>query len=104
MFTIPCVAIFDQHSSVYRSALVGVGDPPCHRPVIVVEAHPWKCPKSAQPRRTLVNELANIARAHRPTESIRGFLIRRSLPVDTRHNAKILRGTLALWAARQLGG
>lgn len=104
MFTIPCVAIFDQHSSVYRSALVGVGDPPYQRPVIVVEAHPWKCPKSAQALRALVNELANIARAHRLTENIRDFLIRRSLPVDTRHNAKILRGTLALWAARQLGG
>jgi acyl-CoA synthetase (AMP-forming)/AMP-acid ligase II len=104
MFTIPCEAIFNQHSSVYRSALVGVGDPPYQRPVIVVETHPWKMPKSSQERRALVNELANIALAHRLTESICDFLVRRSLPVDTRHNAKILRGTLALWAARQLGG
>ncbi len=102
MFTVPCEAIFDQHPSIYRSALVGVGDPPYQRPVIVVQPLPGKMPRSKHARRTLVTELVDMARAHPRTESIRDFLVQRSLPVDARHNAKILRGKLAVWAARQL--
>ena len=36
------------------------------------------------------------------TESIRDFLIHKSMPVDIRHNAKIFREKLAVWAAKRL--
>jgi acyl-CoA synthetase (AMP-forming)/AMP-acid ligase II len=103
IFTIPCEAIFNQHSDVYRSALVGVGPPLSQRPVVVVEPWPGKMPKGTLARQAFVAELADLARAHPNTESIHDFLVHRAMPVDIRHNAKIFREKLAAWAARKLG-
>jgi len=36
------------------------------------------------------------------TRQIRTFLFHPAFPVDVRHNAKIFRDKLALWASRQL--
>lgn len=103
MFTIPCEAIFNQHPDVYRSALVGVGPPGSQQPVIVVEPWPGKMPKGRRARQTLVAELAELGRANPITETIHDFLMHRAMPVDIRHNVKIFREKLAVWAARKLG-
>ncbi len=102
MFTIPCEAIFNQHPAVYRSALVGVGAAGRQRPAIIVEPWPHKRPKGARRRRILVEELSKLAGANPLTASIRDFLIHPAMPVDIRHNAKIFREQLAVWAARKL--
>jgi acyl-CoA synthetase (AMP-forming)/AMP-acid ligase II len=102
MFTIPCEAIFNQHSKVYRSALVGIGSRDRQRPVIIVEAWPEHRPRTKQDREKLLAELADLGRAHEVTRSIRDFLLHPSLPVDIRHNAKIFREKLSPWAARRL--
>ncbi|REK10302.1 MAG: peptide synthase [Planctomycetota bacterium] len=102
MYTIPCEAIFNQHPAVYRSALVGMGPSPQQRPAIVVEPRPEKRPRGALSRGALVDELRAMAEAHPLTACIRDFLIIRSMPVDVRHNAKIGREKLAIWAARNL--
>jgi acyl-CoA synthetase (AMP-forming)/AMP-acid ligase II len=102
MFTIPCEAIFNQHPKVYRSALVGIGPRGNQRPVIVVETWPEHRPKSKQERETLFAELLQLGEAHEHTRHIREFLLNRSLPVDIRHNAKIFREKLAVWAERRL--
>ena len=44
-----------------------------------------------------------MAVLHAHTDEIEDFiLVQPSLPVDIRHNAKIFREQLALWAGRQL--
>jgi len=102
MFTIPCEAIFNQHPAVYRSALVGVGPEGHQRPVIIVEAWPEKRPRGAAGRRKLIAELAELAAASPLTSSIRDILVHPAMPVDIRHNAKIFREKLAVWAARRV--
>lgn len=102
MYTVPCEAIFNQHPQVYRSALVGIGPAGQQRPVIIVEPWPERRPRSAADRRTLCQELRELAQAHPHTQSIQQFLIHPAMPVDIRHNAKIFRETLAVWAATKV--
>jgi acyl-CoA synthetase (AMP-forming)/AMP-acid ligase II len=102
LFTIPCEAIFNQHPAVYRSALVGVGAAGRQRPVIVVEPWPGKWPRRRRARQALLGELATLAEANPLTVGIRDFLVCRVMPVDVRHNAKIARDRLAVWAAGKL--
>ena len=102
MFTIPCEAIFNQHPLIYRSALVGVGPAGQQRPVIVGEPWPGQMPRGTAARKQLLAELEQLARGNRLTENIQDFLLHRALPVDIRHNAKIFRDQLAVWAARKL--
>ena len=100
MFTIPCEAIFNQHPAIYRSALVGIGPPGRQVPVIVAEPWPDHRPAGSRQRARLVSELRDLAGRHPHTQAITRFLIHPALPVDIRHNAKIRREQLALWAAQ----
>lgn len=102
MFTIPCEAIFNQHPDVYRSALVGVGPPGQQQPAIVVEPWPGHMPRGRAAREKLLGELAELAHGNSLTSRIHDFLLHPSLPVDIRHNAKIFREKLAVWAAPRL--
>jgi len=83
-------------------ALVGVGPVGQQRPVIVVEPWPDRRPESESERTALLGELRALAQAHPHTRPIQDFLIHPALPVDIRHNAKIFREQLAVWAASQL--
>lgn len=97
MFTIPCEAIFNEHPVVYRSALVGVkGRDGKDVPVMIVE------PKGHFEQQQLIDDLKKLARANDLTNSIEHFLVNDEFPVDIRHNAKIFREKLAIWAATQL--
>jgi acyl-CoA synthetase (AMP-forming)/AMP-acid ligase II len=102
MFTVPCETVFNQHSSIYRSALVGMGPAGQQRPVMIVELWPNKKPADDQEHRQLVQELLVLAGNHHLTEAVQEVLIHPSLPVDIRHNSKIFREQLALWAAEKL--
>lgn len=98
LFTIPCEAVFNTHSHVFRSALVGIGTPGEQRPVICIELE-----KGVKvPKEKLRDELLEIARAHIHTHAIETILFHPAFPVDIRHNAKIFREKLAVWAARRL--
>jgi len=101
-FTVPCEAIVNCHADIYRSALVGVGEPDCQRPVIIVEPHSEKFPGDSAARGRLLAEIRELAAANPLTADIDTFLIPPSFPVDIRHNAKIFREKLAVWAAEQL--
>ena len=101
LYTIPCEAIFNTHPHVYRSALVGVGPAGQSRPVVFVEPWPENWPRSQTARRQLVESLLELAASHPLTSSIRDVILRRALPVDIRHNAKIFREKLAVLAARR---
>jgi acyl-CoA synthetase (AMP-forming)/AMP-acid ligase II len=99
LFTDPVEGVMNQHPDVFRSALVGIGPQGQHRPVVVVELGPGRSP----PADALFAELRQLAASNQVTERIQDFLIHPSFPVDVRHNAKIFREKLAVWAATQIG-
>lgn len=99
LFTIPCEAIFNRHPSVRRSALVGVGNVPEQKPVICIELEKNSRRVS---KKKLRKELRELARNSAPTENIETFLFHRGFPVDIRHNSKIFREKLAVWAAKKV--
>ncbi len=97
-----CVeAIFNQLPAVRRSALIGLGERPVQTPALVVE--PVRMPRSRAARARFAEALRGCARAHETTACIQRFFFRPVLPVDIRHNAKIRRQDLAVWAAAQAG-
>lgn len=102
MYTDPCEAIFNNHSSVYRSALVGIGPKGNQRPVIIIEPLVERIPLTSEDRQTLVTEIQALAKTSPLTAAIDDVLIHRSFPVDIRHNAKIFREKLAVWAEKEL--
>ncbi|MCA9027727.1 MAG: AMP-binding protein [Planctomycetaceae bacterium] len=102
MFSVCCEAIFNEHPHVYRSALVGLGKPPQQQPAIVVEPEEGHFPTTEEEQARFREALLKIARDSELTAIIQMILFHRSLPVDTRHNVKINREQLALWAAEQL--
>lgn len=102
LYTIPCEAIFNNHPAVYRSALVGTGPAGRQRPVVFVEPWPEYRPQNAQAEARLIAELRKLAAGCEHTRTIERFVIRRALPVDIRHNAKIFREQLAEWAEKRL--
>jgi len=97
MYTVPCEAVFNEHPDVLRSALVGVGKEGQQRPVLVVELV-----KGRKRNDRLMAELLKLARANELTRMIETILVHPSFPVDIRHNAKIFREQLAVWADDQL--
>ena len=94
LYTIPCEAIFNQHPRVYRSALVGAGEPGRQRPVIFVEPWPEQRVTSKSDTTQFLDELRALARQHKHTAGIVHFFFMNALPVDIRHNAKIFREKL----------
>jgi hypothetical protein len=101
LFTEPCEAIFNQHKGIYRSALVGVGPAGKQMPVIIAEPWPEQWPKSQADEQKLLAELRELAGMNELTRSIKQFFLLKALPVDIRHNAKIFREKLAIWAAKK---
>jgi len=102
MYSVRCEAIFNQHEKVYRTALVGIGVRGQQAPAIVVEPEHGHMPMSESSRSALESELLSLGAASPLTAGIRIVLFREALPVDTRHNVKINREELAVWAGRQL--
>ncbi len=102
MYTVCCEAIFNAHPRVFRSALVGIGPRGDQRPVIVVECRPHQRPRSAGERALLTEELLALGKKSELTRTIDAVLFHPSFPVDARHNAKIRREDLAVWAERVL--
>jgi acyl-CoA synthetase (AMP-forming)/AMP-acid ligase II len=97
-FTIPCEALFNTHPEVFRSALVGVGPAGDRQPVICIEVEPGM----GQDLTNLNAELLALAQKNPLTSEIRSVLFHPAFPVDIRHNAKIFREKLALWAADKI--
>ena len=99
LFTLPCEAIFNQHPRVSRSALVGVGEPGEQTPVICIQL---EGDDTASDRAVLTRELLRLASADALTRDITTVLYHSGFPVDARHNSKIIREKLAVWAAAQV--
>lgn len=95
LYTVPCEALFNTHEHVFRSALVGVKLNGTMEPVICIELED---DRGAVDRDVLTRELLSIG----PSNAITHVLYHPGFPVDVRHNAKIFREKLAIWAAKQL--
>ena len=100
LFTIPCEAIFNTHPAVFRSALVGVPRGDDTAPVLCVEL---EADASGQDEGKLRSELLVLGVGFPHTQAIRRILFHPAFPVDIRHNAKIFREKLAVWAKERLG-
>ena len=99
LFTDPCEGIFNVNPRVFRSALVGVRRNGNVEPVLCVELEPAA---RGIPKDVIRAELRQLGSRHACARRIETFLFHPAFPVDVRHNAKIFRDKLALWAARQL--
>ena len=99
LFSIPCEAPFNRHPAVARTALVGCRQQGRQRALLCIET---RRPTTAPAREQIAAELRQIQQQHRHCQAISGFLFHPGFPVDVRHNAKIFREKLALWATRQL--
>jgi acyl-CoA synthetase (AMP-forming)/AMP-acid ligase II len=99
LYTIPVEGVFNTHPKVFRTALVGVGKPGMAQPVLCVELE-QKCGKTEQ--ELIRRELLELGSTYPHTKAIRKILFHPAFPVDIRHNAKIFREKLALWAEDNL--
>ncbi|MEI6779036.1 MAG: fatty acid CoA ligase family protein [Chloroflexales bacterium] len=102
LYTEPVELVFNQHPAVFRSALVGVrGQGSGVRgqiPVVIVELRKGMTPKTPADRERLFSELRELGATHPMTAGIGQFMIHPAFPVDIRHNAKIFREELTVWA------
>jgi acyl-CoA synthetase (AMP-forming)/AMP-acid ligase II len=99
LYTIQVEGVFNTHPAVFRTALVGVGKSGNVQPVLCVELEK-KCGKAGQ--ELIRRELLEIGKAFPHTQEILEILFHPAFPVDIRHNAKIFREKLALWAEDKL--
>ena len=99
MFTIPCEAVFNTHPQVYRSALVGVKIRDEIQPVLCVELEKGTAKIN---REKIRGELLEIGGSQPHTSVIKTILFHKAFPVDIRHNSKIFREKLTLWAQKEL--
>ncbi len=104
LFTIPVEAIFNTHPDVFRSALVAVkhrgfvGQDDITLPTICVELEPGV---NASRWPEIQEQLKRLAQQFDHTRKIVFILRHPKFPVDIRHNAKIFREKLAVWATGQ---
>lgn len=97
-YSICCERIFNTHPEIKRTALVAITENDKIKPLLVVEL--LEKPEGSPNK--LFNELKFIAKRHQQTTGIEQFLIHSSFPMDIRHNAKIYREKLALWAQQEI--
>ena len=91
MFTEQIENIFNAHSLVKRSALVGVDG----EPVLWIELE-----RGAKVKKDKIKqELMDLAKTHPQASKIKVFLFMKKFPTDVRHNSKIIREELARLAS-----
>jgi acyl-CoA synthetase (AMP-forming)/AMP-acid ligase II len=101
IFTEPIEGIANTHPQIYRSALVGTGKVPDQSPLLILEptsqSHSSK--SHAISEQQLIQEVRQILSSHQASKGIdRIVIFPTKLPVDIRHNSKIFREQLTVWA------
>ena len=91
LYTVCCEGVFNAHAAVKRSALIAINVSGQRQAGLCVETlHK----QSIRQRQKLRQELQQLAQKFTTTEPITHFYFLKKLPVDRRHNAKILRERL----------
>ncbi|MDR1076320.1 MAG: AMP-binding protein [Xanthomonadaceae bacterium] len=98
LYTEQVEPVFNTHPCVRRTALVGVGDYPAQVPVLCYELLPGVEDGNIE------EALRQLAQRHAHTSTIAHFLRHPGFPVDIRHNTKISREKLAVWATSRMNG
>ena len=99
LYTDQCENVFNTHSQVHRSALVGWdGGTSGREAVIVVQPLDKEMIKDESALAKLEKDLLELGAAHKETQKISRVLFKEAFPVDVRHNAKIKREILTEWA------
>lgn len=99
-FSIPCESVFNGHSDINRSALVGIYSKTRETTIPVIIIEPEKSLSIKE--EALLKEAERLGKASPLTKAVEHYLIHPNFPVDIRHNAKIFREKLAVWAQEQL--
>lgn len=99
LFSVNLEEVFNTHAEVYRTALVGVTVAGRREPLLCVELEPGVASKE-RPR--IERELRAMASKNPVTARVKRVLFHPAFPVDVRHNAKINRELLAVWAQGKL--
>lgn len=99
LYTEQVEPVFNTHTAVRRSALVGVGEKGAQMPVLCVELEPGTAEAA---RERIEAELLNLGQRHPHTARVQRLLFHPRFPVDIRHNAKIGREALARWASARM--
>ena len=101
LYTEQVEPVFNVHPQLRRTALVGLGETGSQQTVLCVELAP-NVPRREWSR--IVRELETLAATQPHTARITRFVHHPGFPVDIRHNAKIGREKLALWAKSRIKG
>jgi len=98
LFSIPIERVFDAHAAVRQSALVGLGAAGTESPLLLVERREG----ARLGGEALVDDLLVFAARSEVTAVVKQIAVYPgSFPVDVRHNAKIVREELKLWAEKR---
>jgi acyl-coenzyme A synthetase/AMP-(fatty) acid ligase len=100
LFSAPVEEVFNTHPDVLRTALVGVTLGGVRVPLLCVERRPTATATEA----ALFGQLRELGATVAGTRGIDRFLTHPGFPVDIRHNAKIGREKLAVWAQSRVKG
>lgn len=98
-FTEPIEGIFNSHPAVFRSALVGIQRNGRTQPVLCVEREESHRKQATE---ALTRELLELGQQYEQSRVIDTILYHDAFPVDIRHNSKIFREKLAVWAQSQV--
>jgi acyl-CoA synthetase (AMP-forming)/AMP-acid ligase II len=90
-------AIFNQHLEIKRTALIQILKNGIVAPALVIERFDGQ--KTLQSK--FLDELKLLARSSQHTQMIQDFYLHPAFPVDVRHNIKIDRTRLSVWAQKQ---
>ena len=101
-YPVPAENVFNTHDRVLRTALVGVGRPGHEKAVVIIEPKKGELPGGNVMRDGFIMQLEAIGACCPLTRDLETFLFHESFPVDVRHNAKIHREELKVWATEQL--
>jgi acyl-CoA synthetase (AMP-forming)/AMP-acid ligase II len=102
LFSTPVEEVFNTHPAVLRTALVGATVGGVRVPVLCVERDRENRPSGTTTVPQLIESLKTLGASFPHTKDIAHFLMHPGFPVDIRHNAKIGREKLAIWAQGKL--
>jgi acyl-CoA synthetase (AMP-forming)/AMP-acid ligase II/pimeloyl-ACP methyl ester carboxylesterase len=95
--SVPIENLFEGTKGISRVALVSVKG----EPGLVIEPEPGAWPETEAARQEVITRVREIALQSSLSNSIKKFFLNPSLPVDRRHNAKIYRDRLGVWAEKE---
>jgi len=106
LYPVQCEGIFNVHSNVVRTAVVGVAtadgaSTQAEEPVLVVQTLK-ELRHSRSKKEKLKSDLIALAKLHSISRPINRVIFRKDFPVDVRHNIKINRPLLARFVTREL--